>query len=111
MDVLTVRIDFPVEVQKADDGQFLAFCKPLDVYAQGDSEESALASFKETITLFVESCYERGTLEQVLKEAGFHATTMLPPPSRKRKARTISVPFPLVRGNHGHETATMAHAH
>ncbi len=50
---------------------YIASCLPLDVHSQGHDEGEALRNLAEAIKLFVESCYERGTLDQVLKDCGF----------------------------------------
>ena len=39
--------------------------------AQGTSKKKALSNLKEAISLFLLDCYERGTLEKVLKLSGF----------------------------------------
>ena len=52
------------------DGEwFIVSNDALDVVAQGESEEEALANFREVATLFVESCYRRGTLYDVLNQS------------------------------------------
>ena len=56
-----VKFAVPAEVRK-DGAYFVAGCPPFDVFSQGETEESALANLAEALQLFVESCYERGTL-------------------------------------------------
>ncbi len=48
---------------------FIVSNDALDVVAQGESEEKALANFREVATLFVESCHRRGTLYDVLNQS------------------------------------------
>jgi predicted RNase H-like HicB family nuclease len=50
---------------------FYSSCPVLDVHSQGLSKEEALGNLIEALQLFVESCFERGTLDQVLRESGF----------------------------------------
>ena len=50
---------------------FVSHCPALDVYSQGDTEQEAGSNLVEAIQLFVQSCYERGTLEAVMKARGF----------------------------------------
>lgn len=78
-------------------------CKSFDVHGQGKSEEAAVKDVIEALQLFMESCFERGVLEQVLKDCGFK------PVSRREKAvhrktssseRMIDVPLPLLVANH-----------
>ena len=67
-----VQIEFTVPADVREEGTyFTAGCLPLDVFSQGETEQSALANLAEALQLFIESCYERGTLEEVLKDCGF----------------------------------------
>ncbi len=55
-----------------EEGEWIiASCPPLDVHSQGSTEEEALANLSEALRFFIESCVRRGTLDQVLKNAGF----------------------------------------
>lgn len=54
-----------------EDDVFVSHCPALDVYSQGDTEKDARTNLVEALQLFVESCYERGTLDAVMKERGF----------------------------------------
>jgi len=49
----------------------VAHCVPLDVSSCGHSLEEARRSVREAIELFLETCDEIGTLNEVLEEAGF----------------------------------------
>ena len=99
-----VKVEFtvPAEVRAADQtgapdsegAYYISACPPLDVFSQGETEEAALANLAEALQLFVESCYERGTLEEVLKDCGF-----APDGNRTEIAeheRVVRVPLPLV---------------
>ena len=55
------------EVKKEGD-VYVSYCPALDVYSQGDSEDEASANLIEALQLFVRSCYERGTLDAVMRE-------------------------------------------
>ena len=94
----SVKVEFtlPVEVREADDGgaYYVSVCPPLDVLSQGETEEAALANLAEALRLFIESCFERGTLEEVLKDCGF-----VPGKDNQKVAageRVVRVPLPLV---------------
>jgi len=50
---------------------FLASCPILDVHSQGNTEETAKKNLVEALSLFLASCFERGTLDAVLKKCGF----------------------------------------
>jgi len=78
---------------------FLASCPILDVHSQGSTEEIAKKNLVETISLFLISCFERGTLDEVLKKSGFvpiHGTSA---PMRTTltmgQENIISVPIPF----------------
>ena len=62
----------PVEVRFKPSGKYwVASCPDLDIATQGESFEQAQENIKELLFLFVQSCLSRGTLEQVLAEAGY----------------------------------------
>lgn len=50
---------------------FISSCPLLDVSSQGKTEEEALKNLAEALHLFFQSCYDRGTLDEVLKGSGF----------------------------------------
>lgn len=68
------RLSVPVTVFREDE-IYVAGCRALDVYSQGSTREQARNNVQEALIAFVTSCYERGTLERVLLEAGFTPDT------------------------------------
>ena len=50
---------------------FVAHALELDVSSCGGSEVRALRNLKEAVRLFLEEAERMGTLEQILKEAGY----------------------------------------
>ena len=78
---------------------FLSSCPVLDVHSQGDTEQSAKDHLIEAVSLFLSSCFERGVLDDVLKECGFiavHGSRRLPTPLKGRdKENFINVPIPF----------------
>lgn len=60
----------PIEV-RPDEVGYVAGCPSLDVFSQGTTEREAVENLNEALHLFVLSCFERGTLLQVLKDCGF----------------------------------------
>ena len=54
-----------------EDGQFVGLCRDLNVSSFGDSEDEARRSTREALQLFLEECRNMGTLEDVLREAGY----------------------------------------
>ena len=62
----------PVEVNFRPSGKYwLASCPSLNIATQGETFERAEENLKEALTLFIESCLQRGTLEEVLLQAGY----------------------------------------
>ncbi len=64
------RLSVPIK-EFQEDGVYVAGCEALEVYSQGDTRDQARENVQEALTLFVTSCYERGTLERVLLASGF----------------------------------------
>ena len=95
---IRIELSVPAEVRQ-DGGHFVSFCPPFDVYSQGPDEETALANLVEALQLFIESCFSRGTLEQVLKDCGFEPDT---DPEPVEDGRMVRVPFPLVAYGEAH---------
>jgi predicted RNase H-like HicB family nuclease len=54
-----------------EDGQIVAVCPELNVSSYSDTSEKALMALQEVVALFLEECQQMGTLEIVLKEAGY----------------------------------------
>lgn len=57
-----------------EDDLWVAGCPSLDVFSQGDSVEDAKESLQEAIELWIESCVERNTLADSLRELGWYRT-------------------------------------
>jgi predicted RNase H-like HicB family nuclease len=49
----------------------VASCPVLDVASQGETEQKARVNLIEALTLFLTTCIEMGTLDDVLKQCGF----------------------------------------
>ena len=67
---IKITLSLPVKVVKKKKW-YVASCPALDVASQGDTEGSAKAHLQEALVAFLESCLERGVLEEVLQECGF----------------------------------------
>ena len=65
---MTLKVPFKV---KKDDRWYISSCSMLDIHSQGQTERKAIENLNEALALFLFSCYERGTLVEVLKESGF----------------------------------------
>ncbi len=74
---MKVKVEFtatlPIKIFKKKKW-YVASCPILDVFSQGDTEKIAKKNLSEALSLFFRSCFERGTLDAVLKQCGFSVT-------------------------------------
>ncbi|MFP4195112.1 MAG: type II toxin-antitoxin system HicB family antitoxin [Desulfobacterales bacterium] len=77
MTQIEMTVKLPVSIKKKD-RWYIACCPILDVFSQGKTEGKARENLADALYLFLISCYERGVLDDVLKESGFR-------PARKQK--------------------------
>ena len=90
-----IKIKLPVSTKKKAKG-FISYCSVLDVYSQGSTEKEAKKNIMEALKLFLISCFERGTLDAVLKECGFKAvrkTMKLPDDQRFATVPDLTQPM------------------
>lgn len=67
------KVTLPIVFKKRNKG-YVSTCPILDVHSQGTTQREAQKNLKEALELFFVSCFERGTLDQVLKECGIKKT-------------------------------------
>jgi predicted RNase H-like HicB family nuclease len=93
-----VRFAFKLPANVTKKGHwFISKCPLLDVYSQGKNKKEALANLEEALKLFIESCYQRGTLVRLLTESGFEAAENnqeLP----DKQQEYVNVPLSLIAG-------------
>jgi len=89
---------------KHEDKWFIASCPLLDVHSQGRSEKESLANLAEAVHLFIESCYLRGTLDEVLAQSGF-APAEESEIVNIENGHMIDVSLPLLARNHAQARA------
>ena len=65
-----MKVDYTVQVWK-EDGQFIAHAMPLDVASSGATPEAARKAVDEAVGLFLATAAGRGTLKEVLEDAGY----------------------------------------
>jgi predicted RNase H-like HicB family nuclease len=95
---VTINIKVPADIYK--DGQvFVASCPRFGVITQGVSFEEAKNNLFEAMTLFIETCLEMGTLEEVLRESGFKLTHT-PEDVQDNCPEHIELSFPFLAQNH-----------
>jgi predicted RNase H-like HicB family nuclease len=85
-------LTLPVTVKKKAKA-YISSCPCLDVYSQGRTEEEAEKNLGEALKLFLVSCYERGTLDEALKECGF--TPEMKTARSQTRGKSITIPIPL----------------
>lgn len=64
-----IKMKVPILVEKDEPG-YISRCPPLDICSQGKTKKQAKENLTEAMQLFIESCFERGTLDSVLKDCG-----------------------------------------
>ncbi|MBN1905072.1 MAG: type II toxin-antitoxin system HicB family antitoxin [Deltaproteobacteria bacterium] len=101
---MKVKIEFiatlPIKIVKKNKC-YVASCPILDVFSQGDTEDIARKNLSEALSLFFRSCFERGTLDAVLKQCGFSAvepgkTEIKTKNSIADRDDYISIPIPFL---------------
>src|SRR5438094_2213399 len=93
-----IRVEFrlPAKVRKRGKW-YVSSCPSLDVHSQGHTKQEARQNLIDALVFFLESCFERGTLETVLRDAGFVPVVA----SRAAKGRSpkdnesVTVPVPF----------------
>lgn len=85
---------------------YLSVCPDLDVMSQGHTEKEALHNIKDAVQLFLEGCFEMGTLWKVLSDCGVKPAKIAN--RRPTEGREISVPLPLMASKH---KARVEHCH
>ena len=96
---MRIAMEFKVPARIRKKGKwFISSCPLLDVHSQGHTRDEAERNLIDALTSFLIRCYERGTLDEVLREAGFV------PVAEARTAETVlakgdielTVPLPFV---------------
>jgi predicted RNase H-like HicB family nuclease len=64
----SMEFKLPAHVKKKGKW-FISSCNLLDVHSQGHTREQAERNLQDARATFLLSCYERGTLDVVLREA------------------------------------------
>lgn len=89
-----IRFQLTVPISMKREGAWcIASCDSLDVHSQGHTNQEAEANLREALQLFILSCYERGTLQQVLMDCGFEPNDG---DDYDSEVQTLDVPLPLI---------------
>jgi predicted RNase H-like HicB family nuclease len=65
-----MTIDYTVHIWR-EGTQFVAHAVPLDVMSSGPTPESSRQALEEAVQLFIKTAVEMGTLDEILKRAGY----------------------------------------
>lgn len=68
--VMNMRLFLTSKIWK-EDKYYIAYNPELDVASQGKTAEKAQVMLKDAISLFMETAKDKGTLNTILREAGF----------------------------------------
>jgi predicted RNase H-like HicB family nuclease len=105
-----MELRIPVNIRKKDNW-FIASCSVLDVVTQGKTEKSARKNLGHALELFLTTCFEMGTLDEVLKSCGFELRPAKSSSKSERLAKVdpknyLDIPLNLLANNCG-----MDHCH
>ena len=96
MNAQRVGIEFRLPVKIRKKGKwYVSSCPSLDVCSQGHTKEEARQNLIDALVFFLESCFERGTLDEVLRDAGFvsASTATARRPAKSEESVTVRLPF------------------
>jgi len=93
---MEVSIEFTLPMRVRKKGNWvISSCRALDVFSQGRTREEAEKNLADALYSFLDSCYQAGTLEKVLHDAGFVRSVGTRRPSRESAASYVSVTLPF----------------
>jgi predicted RNase H-like HicB family nuclease len=96
---MRIAMEFKVPARIRKKGKwFISSCPLLDVHSQGHTSDEAQRNLVDALSSFLISCYERGTLDEVLRDAGFVpvADTRAPETVLGKTDIELTVPLPFV---------------
>lgn len=87
---------FELNVQitvKRKNGVFVSYCPAFDLYSQGDTKEEAEKNIFEAAKLFINTSFERGNLDAVLKECGFKPVKRAVKSRKPKDHKVLTIPI------------------
>lgn len=93
----TIRLDVKVLLYREDEW-WIAHCLEMDLPAEGESREEALASLSELIRVRMSVALEEGDLQSVFSPAPpdlWRLYTIAADPPRKQRRAEVTLPAPL----------------
>ena len=96
--VVKLELKLPATVkQDSTIGMYVSCCPILDIYSQGETIKKSLDNLQEAVSAFLVTCFEKGTLEQVLRDSGFtpikKSTQKVTPRFHYKHSIPVSIPF------------------
>ena len=76
--LLYFNASLPIRITRKKEN-YVSCCPVLDVWSQGETRKEAKENLQEALQLFLIDCFERGSLDKVLKDCGFTASKTLVP--------------------------------
>jgi predicted RNase H-like HicB family nuclease len=93
------ELKVPVEVYEGS-AAFIARCSIFDVASQGKTPTEAKKNLADALTLFITTCFEMGTLDEVMKDCGFKPRKAVTGKlCLKKDQQLLSVPLPFMVNN------------
>lgn len=93
---VVMHLTLPVTVHK-EGKWFVSSCPILNVSSQGRTQGKSLENLGEALYLFLRSCYERGSLDQVLRESGLRPVRRRTTGAKRQRMLTVPLPFMIER--------------
>jgi predicted RNase H-like HicB family nuclease len=91
-----IRLNLPVEEAYKKRTKLWVICIPtLDLCAQGSEKAEARKNLREVSSLFFETCFENGTLFEVLKDSGLSQKSINVTATTARDDGYIDIAIPL----------------
>ena len=87
-------IDFTVQVWK-EGPVYVGYAPELDVSSCGDTVAQTRSRLREAVSLFLEECAKKGTLDSILAESGFEKRGLRYRPRRIIARAKVRLAIPL----------------
>jgi len=89
-----MEIQFTTRIFK-EGRTYVAHALELDVSSCAGTKEKAIKNLKQAVRLFLEEANKRGTLDQILEEAGYSKDKQKLAPPKFISVQRMSLPLPL----------------
>jgi len=89
-----MEIQFTTRIFK-EGRTYVAHALDLDVSSCAGTKEKAIKNLKQAVRLFLEEANKRGTLDQILEEAGYSKDKQKLAPPKFISVQRMSLPLPL----------------